>query len=624
MRTAILGPAQAFGTDVWSDTKVTSRLTQFVARADLARAGMLPAVVPITGAGLLVGLVVLAAATVFWVQRRRQELLVLAAHGVGTPALGIKALVEALPALTAGTVAGWACSWTLVRWVGPNPVLSGEAAPLAALGAATAFAAGLIVVGVVAALACRPLTDQIPRRRRGVLRRIPWELLLLAGAPGVWRWLGGARELVDGADAVGSVMHVPGRLLVVPIMVITGLAVLAGRLGASYLRLRGLRRRPRAPATFLSWRRIARWPAAAALLAGATAIPISLATYGATVTGSVQATTTAEARLRIGSDVVLTLREPAPIPASLLGQATEVLRLDGAIIGGIQADVLVVDPTTFARNAYWGPQLDSAAVQRLLAPLTTDDGGPVTLIGAAPLPPGDQPATLAGVQIMGGRVHIVPTATLPAQRGGYPVALVPENALSRGASQTERQLWVRGERQLWVRGDPAQIRATAAAAGLPVTRVESATDRYVNTVWEPLTYTFDYLMALCLLTGVVTVVVLLLYLESQAPARRRAYVLLRRMGLSARQHRRAVLAELAIPLTGGLLAGLAVTAGLTIALGPEFEMNPDTPPNIIVAVPYLPIGLTIAAVITVATGATLYAHRRIAGANPSEVLRDAG
>jgi hypothetical protein len=169
-----------------SETSVASRLEHFVGRADLARAGMRPAVVPITGAGVLVGLVVLAAATVLWVQRCRQELTVLAAHGVGTPALGLKAMAEALPALLVGTVAGWAGAWTLVRWVGPDPVLSAEAVPMAVLGAAAALLAGLAVTAVVAALACRPLTDQRQRRHHGVLSRIPWELLPLAAVPLAW------------------------------------------------------------------------------------------------------------------------------------------------------------------------------------------------------------------------------------------------------------------------------------------------------------------------------------------------------------------------------------------------------------------------------------------------------
>jgi putative ABC transport system permease protein len=209
---------------------------------------------------------------------------------------------------------------------------------------------------------------------------------------------------------------------------------------------------------------------------------------------------------------------------------------------------------------------------------------------------------------------VVHVNVLPAQQGGYPVALVPEDSLGDDTQYAKAQLWVRG--------DPAQIRAAAQAAHLPVTQIQTATEQYANTVWEPLTYTFDYLTALSLLTGVVTVVGLLLYLESQTPTHRRAYVLLRRMGLSAGSHRRALLGELAVPLIGGLLGGLVVTAGLTAVLSPDFEMNPTIPPDTVLDVPYLPLGLIAGAVLVVALGGALYAQRRIGRANPAEVLRD--
>jgi putative ABC transport system permease protein len=571
---------------------------------------MLPAVVPITAAGLVVGLLVLAAATMFWAQRRRRELTVLSAHGVGAAALGAKAVLEVLPAVLVGTLAGWAGAWVLVRSVGPDPVFSREAAPLAAIGAAAALLAGLLVAGLVATLTCRSLTDQSRTRHHALPRRIPWELAMLAAAPVVWRRLGDQRSVGDLGNGLGSVAHIPGRLLIVPIMVVAGLSVLTGRVGAGYLRRRGVRHAPRTPAAFLSWRRIGRQAAMTAVLAGATAVPIALAAYGATVTGSVRTTIADESRLYIGSDVILSLADRTPIPASLAGQATEVLRLNGALVGGILTDLLAVDPASFARDAYWDDRLDGDSLSGVLAPLR--DGG--TIVAAAPTPGGRQQAQWGGDNVLGGTVQVIQVNVLPAQQGGYPVALVPEDSLGDDTQYAKAQLWVRG--------DPAQIRAAAQAAHLPVTQIQTATEQYANTVWEPLTYTFDYLTALSLLTGVVTVVGLLLYLESQTPTHRRAYVLLRRMGLSAGSHRRALLGELAVPLIGGLLGGLVVTAGLTAVLSPDFEMNPTIPPDTVLDVPYLPLGLIAGAVLVVALGGALYAQRRIGRANPAEVLRD--
>jgi putative ABC transport system permease protein len=608
-------PEGLFADDFQSGTRMNSTLPGFVAHADLARSGMLPAVVPITVAGLLVGLLVVGAATVFWVQRRRRELTVLSAHGVGAPALGLKAVTEVLPALLAGTAAGWGAAWLLVRWIGPDPTLSGEAAPLAALGAAVSIAAAALVVGLVATLACRSLTDQTRAHHHTVIRSLPWELLLLAAAPAAWAWLGGERQAASADLSAGTVAHVPGRLLVVPIMVVAGLTVLIGRVGVRWLRRRGRRRTPRPAGLFLGWRRISREAVMSAVLAGATAVPVALAAYGATVTDSVRTTIAAEAKLHLGSDVVVTLRQRAPIPASLADSTTEVLRLDGAQVGGVHTDVLAIDPVGFARDAFWVDSL-GGSLPDLLAPLrTAGAGGATNAVASGPVPAGDQAAMWSGSPVLGGRLHIVSTGTLPAEQGGYPVALVAKDALGDDVRYARPQLWIRG--------DPDHIRQAVTAANLPVARINVATDQYANTLFEPLTYTFAYLTALSLLTSLVTLVGLLLYLESRTPAHRRAYVLLHRMGLRAGSHRVALLSELSVPLAVGLVTGVAVTLGLTATLSRYFEMNPTIPPDTVVVLPYPALAVLVAAVALIATGATGYAQRRVSRANPSEVLRDA-
>jgi ABC-type lipoprotein release transport system permease subunit len=95
------------------------------------------------------------------------------------------------------------------------------------------------------------------------------------------------------------------------------------------------------------------------------------------------------------------------------------------------------------------------------------------------------------------------------------------------------------------------------------------------------------------------------------------------MGLTPRSHRRAILGELALPLVAGLIGGIVVAGALTAALSGNYDLNPDQPPDTVIAVPYLPVGLIAAAVVAIAIGAASYAQRRIGRANPSEVLRDA-
>ncbi|HEX6499919.1 MAG TPA: FtsX-like permease family protein [Micromonosporaceae bacterium] len=590
-----------------------TRVDYAVHRAELVRAGLLPPVVPVTAAGTLVGLVVVAAAAIFWVQRRRQELLVLAAHGVGAGSLGLKAAAEALPALLVGSVVGWASAWALVRWVGPDPVLDASSVPLAVAAAGVTLVVSSLLVTGVAAIRCRALTDQVPaHRRHRVLAALPWELALLVAAPLVWQASSGDRQLADDpSHGVGSVAHLPARLLVVPILVVAGAALLGGRLGVWWLRRSSHRSAPRQPARLLARRRIAKEAIATAVLAGATAVPIALAAYGASVNGSVQDTVVAEAELHVGSDLVATLTEPAPVPPALAGRATMVVRIDGLLVGGYRTDVLAVDPATFAQGAYWDDRIPGPSLSSLAADLTAGD--PPTMIATAPVPDGS--TVIDWTSGHSGAYQVKQVDTLAARQGNYPVALVDRASLPD-------ELLRYGHPQMWVRGDPVASAAALAAAKIHVYRVERADEFYNGTVYEPVTYTFEYIVALSVLTGLIAVVGLLLYLESRTPAHRRAYVLLRRMGLAARQHRSALVTELAVPLTVGLVAGLALTAGLVAALAREFTVDPDSPPGTLVAVPTTTVSVLIAAVAVVAIGAASLAQYRVSRANPSEVLRD--
>jgi putative ABC transport system permease protein len=180
----------------------------------------------------------------------------------------------------------------------------------------------------------------------------------------------------------------------------------------------------------------------------------------------------------------------------------------------------------------------------------------------------------------------------------------------------------RGTPQLWVRGDPATIRSAVVAAGLPLARIAVSRDLYSDTVFEAVTYTFDYLAALSLLTGLITTVGLLLYLESRAPAHRRGYALLRRMRLRAGSHRIALAVELTTPLVAGLIGGIALAGGIVEVLASEFEINPVMPPGTVVAVPYVAVAVTAAAVAVIALLAVVYAQRRVGRAIPAEVLRE--
>ena len=615
-----------FPTEYSSDeTEFVSFLDRYGQRSQLVRTGLLPPVLPITAAGMLVGLAVAGAAAVFWVQRRRQELAVLAAHGVGASALGFKAAVETLPAVIAGAAAGWAAAWALVTGVGPSPVLAPSALPLAAVAAGAVGLVALLLIGGLAASGARGLADARPVSR-GVRwwQRFPWELGLVAAAPAAWVWLADDQVVDQAAGGVGTVTHVPARLLVVPILVIAGVAVFAARLAAAMLRRHGLAYTPRKPAVLVAWRRSVRVAAATAILAAATAMPVAMAIFGAAATGSIRTTADAQLRFNLGSDTVVSYprpidREPAtlsqsPVPEQLAGRASEVLRLNQQRLDGLTVDVIAVDPETFTDGAFWDDRIPGQTLADAVGELSA--GADPVVVASRRVPPG--PATL--------RVHdaeipvtIATTRPLPGAQAAYPLVLVHRDVL-------ENQLSERGLRvltpQVWIAGDPQATLAQIGEMPLPAARVVTIDDHRAGAVYEPVTYTFQYLIALSVFTGLIGAVGLLLYLESRTTAHRRGYVMLRRMGLTPGVHRRALILEICAPVLAGLAAGAAAAVAIAYTLRSGFDLNHRRFPDALVELPGTMAIIVVTTALGIAIAASLLAHARIARANPAEVLRE--
>jgi putative ABC transport system permease protein len=615
-----------FPTGYYDDTDVVSSLDRYQRRAALVRTGLLPPVLPITAAGVLVGLAVAAAAAVFWVQRRRQELTVLAAHGVGAGALGVKAVTEALPAVMAGAAAGWAAAWALVVGVGPSPVLAPGALPLAAVTAGATAVVALLLIGGLAAGGARGLADARPVGHGvGWWRRVPWELGLVAAAPVAW-WLLADDQTVDAtAGGVGTVAHVPARLLVAPILAVAGGAVPAARLAARWLRRRGPARTPAGPARLLAWRRSVRVATTTAVLAGATAVPVAMATYAATAVDSIRTTADAQLRFNLGSDTVVSYPRPlergrdgAPpppsVPAALADRATEVLRFRQQHLDGLIVDVIGVDPETFTDGAFWDNRIPGERLADAVGRLTAGDT-PV-VIASRRIAPGPATLTVRGEQIP---VRVGGTRPLPGAQPAYPLVMVHRDAL---ANHLPERVLSGFTPQVWIAGDPDRTLAAITEARLPVARVATVDEQRVGAVYEPVTYTFQYLIALSGFTGLIATVGLLLYLESRTAAHRRAYVVLRRLGLRPGAHRRALLLEIGGPVAAGLAAGLAGAVGLAYALRSGFDVDPERFPAALLVLPTTMTAGVCAAAAAVALGAGLLFHARVSRARPAEVLRD--
>lgn len=615
-RDALVGGGAPRGQPFQSLDPPPGQLAHFLQRALLVQSALTSTVTPIAVAGCVVALLVVGAAAVYWVERRRVEVDVLVAHGVGPTALGVKALLEMAPAVVLAAGAGWAVALGLVHLVGPSSLLS-AGRPLQALEVAAAAAgAALLLLGLVAGWRVRSTAERAVGGRRRWPALMPWELAVLAGAAVTVRHLVSSDSQTD-ALGLGSVAHVDPLLLVFPLLFFVGAVAFVGRLlAAGMLRLR--RRGSRLPnVPYLALRRITGAPLVAVLLVAAAALPAAVALYGASVSASVRTTLQTEARLHIGSDVVLLLTEPAPVPRGWHGHSTEVLRYPQEPLGRMRVDVIGVDPKTFTDAAYADPTAGGPSLRHQVQ-------------GLIPRPGEPPPALLVGANLTGRQTLLISQLSSPDIRVRVDIVGHPADFPSEGRGSpllvVDRSVLADlpdPRHEVWVRGDEQRIQEQAAQARLPIRFPFHASAVIDSGIYLPVSYTFDYLAALAVLAATVGLGGLLLYLESRSRARRLSYVIVRRMGMSRAAHLAGVGLELATCLGVGLVAGLGLALAAVHAVAGALDLDSSTPPATVLVTPYAALGVVAFVVAVAIVAASLFAQRSLDRADPAEVLRGA-
>jgi putative ABC transport system permease protein len=612
--------AKAATGDQTAPISLRTSLPLFNTRATLVGHVLTPPIYAVSIAGVLVGLLVLGASALLWTRRREHELMVLAIRGSSPLALGVKAVLETLPAIVVGSVLGALAARWVVLTVGPAHSISADALRRAVASSAVVALVALLVVLFVAVRRSARLTDFTTHLHgRSRLAAVPWELLLLVAAFPLWTQMGGTLINNGGDDTNpgGVVVQLPPRTLVVPILVIVGVSIFAGRLFAAYLSRRGLKRAPKGHARYLAWRRLGREPIVSATLLAIAAVPAAVAGFGAMAAQSVQTTIQTKALASVGADVVVTVSGNATVTPAMRkhGSATLVRRSDGVRMNGLVASLLGVDPEQFKKIATVGSNLAGPAYEDTLDKMAHRTPGEVTVLASAPLDGGTQEIDSVEGKL---KVNVVLVPRLPAQYSGYPIIIA-------NVKDVPPDFFAGSKTQIWANtADPdgftAAVRATP---NVDLTGANVARDSYAGTLFQPITYNFEYFVAIALLTGVVVAVGLLLYLESRTVAHRRAYILLRRMGLRPRTHRAALLWELCGALGVGLIVAAATVAALGFSLKGSFDVNPNNAPGTVLAVPAPTLIAIIGCVAVTAIGAALFGHARVARAKPAEVLRDA-
>jgi len=606
-----LGQALPFATE-------TTELPQLVLRARQATAGLRGPVETVSWAGRIVALAAVAAAGVYAVQRRRVETRLLSARGVSPAATGGRLALEAGLPVAAGSVAGWGLAIALVLWLGPADLLDPAATRSAAAAVIlTAAAALLLLWGATAAVVRRQLETGTGRNQ---VSRVPWEAVVLALAAAAFLEIvlrGSA--VVPGAEGVPDVDVL---VLMFPILLVAGGAGLIGkglRRALPVLRTGGARL---GSASYLAIRRLASLGGPVVTLLTATSLAFGVLFYAGILVASTSATNDAKAHVFTGSDLAAWLPpNPSPLP-DLPFPATTVIRIPQAELApsARPVEILGVDPATFDRAAYWDATFGHRSASEAIEPLGPAEGVLLPVLVAGGSLPEATDVDIGSARL---DLRVVGTAeAFPGMTTGRVLLVARDDALNAALEAADSSLSRVGhELQVWAKGEPVDVERGLRSTGIPFEQFLSADTVERVPTFLSVSWTFEFLQALGVLTGLVALAGIVLYLQARQRSRTVAYALTVRMGLSRAAHRRSVGLEL-----GGMIgAALAIGGGLAwlaaaLVIG-RLDLLPEVPPSPVLR---FPLGLaltTLAAGALVAWLGALQVQRSADRANVAEVMR---
>jgi hypothetical protein len=594
-----------------SQIAVVPRLGAVVARSEQVAATVSRTVGPVTLAGAVATAAVLVASALLLARARRRELRLLAVRGVPSPVVWARLARSLAAPVAAGIGLGFGVAVLAVARFGPTDSFEPR---LVRRAAASTAAAGLIALGLlvgVAASSARQLVDAPAVHRRRLLRWVPWELGAVALAILSYRRLdrfGGVQLL--GAKAYGGDVLAQAYPL---LLLVAALVVVARPVSALTRRLRFVGRRWR-PSLQLGVRRVVAEPGVSVGLVLATALAVASLVSARVLTDSAVQALRDKARTYVGSDLaVRTDGDERGLTAALAARTTTVARQDVRFGSSGTAQLLGIDPETFARAAAWrgdeAPMSLAAVLARLRAPVPA--GAVAAIVVGGPL--GSNEVTGPG----GARLTVVPVLaleTFPGFHNPGPVLVVDRAALARSALSSTFELWFRSP--------PADVLAQVRAADRRVYSASGVDEVFDVSSFLAVRWSYALLGAFGVVVGAVTALAQLLVLDARRRSRQAAYVLTVRMGLGPRAQFVSLLTEVGVPVVLGVVGGfgLGVASGRTSVarLDTLRNLQPVTRPVVAVPASLAILGATLlTAVVLAAWGLAALARTR-----PMEVLRE--
>jgi hypothetical protein len=263
--------------------------------------------------------------------------------------------------------------------------------------------------------------------------------------------------------------------------------------------------------------------------------------------------------------------------------------------GGAQANLMVVDRSSFPAGAFWDARFDGPI-----------DGAMAGLAARGPALP---------VIAVGGR--LAPGARLDLSQTTVPLAVTRSVRYFPGASDgtltlvadraavartVDVDLQTLGHRyELWAKGDPSRILPALTALGFPSGFAETSAEVRTSPAFLALDWTFGLLEALGVLAGIVAGIATILYLQARQRSREVSYALARRMGLGRRAHRRSVFVETGCMLVVAFVLGTVFAVLAAALVHGRLDPIPGLPPGPLLRVPLGAVATT--AVVTVVVAA---------------------
>ncbi|TMK96868.1 MAG: FtsX-like permease family protein, partial [Actinobacteria bacterium] len=536
-------------------------------------------VAAVSWSGRLVALALLAGAAVYWTVRRRTEVNLLSARGVGPFRVAGRVALETFVPLLIAAGLGWAAAVSAIRTFGPSSVTDAGARRSGLETALWMVGGGLVLLSLAVASVARRSAETSETHHRLPLRRVPWDIVIAA--------LAGASLYELLTRGTGPVTSTSGKLeldvlvLLFPILFTAAGAGLAARaLGFVLPRVARTAHRG-APSVYLALRRLATSGAMAIGLVAAVTLGVGVLSYSGVLGSSLSATERAKAEVFTGSDFSADVSEVSIIPTSLANRATHVKAIPLSTFLGVgQMQALAIDPRTFDRAAFWDPSFADRPLRALLDAMR------------APRPDGRIPVIVVGVNAPAtGRILIGYGA------GGFQEARVVGLAKHFPGSTPGRALLVLpliaprvddapGADQFWVRGDAAAAERVMRQAGLRVFTSVSADEVEQTADLAALAWVFAFLLALGVVTALISVVGAVLYLQARQRGRVVAHALAHRMGLSKAALRLSVAIELSAILATGVVLGLGlgmIAARLVVG---RLDPVPYLAPGMLLRVPF--------------------------------------